>query len=624
MILPESVLPEINHGDNNLTSDNFDEYCEKIKDEEIQETTRVEVYTDAVFSIIATVMVLPLMEFLKDTDEEDDDEGLSSATIDFDLLENYFGFVLTYFILGALLRSHNQLFYRVSNVNGTLAFLNFVYLFILAGYPFNMDIITKYEAIQVTSSSQGGWIAWSGHACITISASTCQWIMMIYIRRKYQIFKGVKQPSILWWSFQYLGEIYLTCAIVILWSFYQPDEAFYGYVAYPIIHYMLVFIRKKLSNSDHKWEKIAPLPREGESNLSKEEAKLLTIEKEKNKRRLKYLKMKYKKNKKKLKRRLYHKFQSERMEAFSDGIFAISITLIAVNMDPPDQNTVDDLGLIHAILNMWSQYYGQFFSFVQLSFLWYFHCKMMKVVKKLTNLMFWINLMFLMFVSSLPFFAEMMSRYIHDFLTVCFLCSVLIVLGLSQFSFWGLIMLYRKKKHIITTRSYMLCKRNMIFQSILLLVLPTMGVINFVISYFINSDIALCILWFIPIIYILLFVFGYLSEEKYAHSKTSIFDNSNIVSRNNHDPNTNDTSDVSLDSFHNHNFGYSEDEYEDSDDSDDFDYYNNKNILTDDDDDDDDIDISKDTDNFIHNRFDFIHHKQYNDDSDDDNVLFID
>ena len=58
------------------------------------------------FSIIATVMILPLMEYLKEEDVE--------FTVD--LVENYIAFVLTYFLLGMLIRTHNQLFYRISKV----------------------------------------------------------------------------------------------------------------------------------------------------------------------------------------------------------------------------------------------------------------------------------------------------------------------------------------------------------------------------------------------------------------------------------------------------------------------------------------------------------------------------
>lgn len=59
----------------------------------------------------------------------------------------------------------------------------------------------------------------------------------------------------------------------------------------------------------------------------------------------------------------YALIQKERLEAFSDGIFAISVTLVAANLRAPE---VDDAGfnLFNALAGMWQQYFSQVLSFM--------------------------------------------------------------------------------------------------------------------------------------------------------------------------------------------------------------------------------------------------------------------
>jgi hypothetical protein len=59
----------------------------------------------------------------------------------------------------------------------------------------------------------------------------------------------------------------------------------------------------------------------------------------------------------------YARFQKERLEAFSDGIFAISVTLVAVNMRPPEFEG-EDFNLFLALTAMWQQFYSQILSFL--------------------------------------------------------------------------------------------------------------------------------------------------------------------------------------------------------------------------------------------------------------------
>jgi len=58
-----------------------------------------------VFSIVATLLILPLMERLK---EMAADEGSTSRSDVYRLSINYLAFWATYFMLGMLIRNHSQ------------------------------------------------------------------------------------------------------------------------------------------------------------------------------------------------------------------------------------------------------------------------------------------------------------------------------------------------------------------------------------------------------------------------------------------------------------------------------------------------------------------------------------
>ena len=54
-----------------------------------------------------------------------------------------------------------------------------------------------------------------------------------------------------------------------------------------------------------------------------------------------------------------------RFEAFSDGVFAIAITLLVIEIRPPDEQQVEALGgLGQALLGLWPSYAGYVISFI--------------------------------------------------------------------------------------------------------------------------------------------------------------------------------------------------------------------------------------------------------------------
>ena len=89
-----------------------------------------------------------------------------------------------------------------------------------------------------------------------------------------------------------------------------------------------------------------------------------------------------------------------RMEAFSDGVIAIIITIMVLGITAPDGDELADLlGLLPAIA-------AYAVSFVGVGTYWNNHHHLLKLVNRVTGRMLWSNLAFLFVLSFFPLATE--------------------------------------------------------------------------------------------------------------------------------------------------------------------------------------------------------------------------
>jgi uncharacterized membrane protein len=86
-----------------------------------------------------------------------------------------------------------------------------------------------------------------------------------------------------------------------------------------------------------------------------------------------------------------------RLEGFSDGVFAIAITLLVIELHVPAGHLVS--GLEHE----WPRYLGYFVSFAFIGGVWIAHSNMTRFLKAADPDLMRLNLTLLLFVSFLPF-----------------------------------------------------------------------------------------------------------------------------------------------------------------------------------------------------------------------------
>jgi uncharacterized membrane protein len=100
-----------------------------------------------------------------------------------------------------------------------------------------------------------------------------------------------------------------------------------------------------------------------------------------------------------------------RTEAFSDGVFAIAITLLVLDINVPEAD-LDDLW--HGIVDQWPAYLGYTTSFLTIGAIWLAHHGIFRRLAQIGPTVMRLNLLLLMTVSFLPFPTRLMAEAIHD------------------------------------------------------------------------------------------------------------------------------------------------------------------------------------------------------------------
>jgi uncharacterized membrane protein len=96
------------------------------------------------------------------------------------------------------------------------------------------------------------------------------------------------------------------------------------------------------------------------------------------------------------------------MEAFSDGIFAIAITLLVLDLAVPAGSEDDLLG---AVADQWASYLAYLVSFSTIGAVWLEHTVITEFLARATSALIRLNLLLLMVVSFLPFPTRLLGEY---------------------------------------------------------------------------------------------------------------------------------------------------------------------------------------------------------------------
>lgn len=128
--------------------------------------------------------------------------------------------------------------------------------------------------------------------------------------------------------------------------------------------------------------------------------------------------------------------ETDRLLALSDGIIAIAITLLVLDLTVPTVPAAEQLSVLPAaIAEQWPEFLGFVLSFFVVGFYWVLHRRTFVHIERHERGVVYLNLCFLLLVAFVPYATEVFTEYPGRF-GVPFLSTVLALTGLSLAALW--------------------------------------------------------------------------------------------------------------------------------------------------------------------------------------------
>jgi uncharacterized membrane protein len=103
--------------------------------------------------------------------------------------------------------------------------------------------------------------------------------------------------------------------------------------------------------------------------------------------------------------------ESTRVEAFSDGVFAIALTLLVLDLRSP---ATGPGGFARALLSQWPAYVAYLAAFLNISAIWINHHELFTLVRRVDARLICANLLLLLVASLFPWPAAVISAAVRD------------------------------------------------------------------------------------------------------------------------------------------------------------------------------------------------------------------
>jgi len=101
--------------------------------------------------------------------------------------------------------------------------------------------------------------------------------------------------------------------------------------------------------------------------------------------------------------------ETARIEAFSDGVFAIAITLLILEIKIPAAGSGN---LSMQLLRQWPSYFAFVFSFAFIGIMWINHHRLFTHIKRSNNALLFLNLLLLLGVCAVPFPTAVLAQHL--------------------------------------------------------------------------------------------------------------------------------------------------------------------------------------------------------------------
>jgi uncharacterized membrane protein len=126
----------------------------------------------------------------------------------------------------------------------------------------------------------------------------------------------------------------------------------------------------------------------------------------------------------------------KRVGALSDGVFAIAITLLVLDLKLPDPSAIQSSSELRSALAQWSDYEAYVLSFVVIALYWEGHWKTFKRMATIDRTALWLNMALLLGIAFIPYPTSIISEFGEYRSGTIFYAAVLSAIGFVWAGFW--------------------------------------------------------------------------------------------------------------------------------------------------------------------------------------------
>lgn len=120
--------------------------------------------------------------------------------------------------------------------------------------------------------------------------------------------------------------------------------------------------------------------------------------------------------------------RNERVLFLSDGVFAIVLTLLVLELKVPEfHDRVTNETLWKAIRHMGPHFLSFLLSFMFIASLWFTHDQLFRLFDKVDNVILWLNNLLLLMICFIPFPTALLGQYPHSGVGITMLGSIWVI-----------------------------------------------------------------------------------------------------------------------------------------------------------------------------------------------------
>nr|XP_023679120.1 endosomal/lysosomal potassium channel TMEM175-like [Paramormyrops kingsleyae] len=364
-----------------------------------QSSHRLLAYSDALISIIATVMILPVAH-TKIQENEELKESLQQL-----LTTKIAVYLMTFLIVTVAWAAHIRLFQVIERIDDCLALLNLACMMLITFLPYTFSLMAAFPENIL------GILFFCG--CVVVIGLIQAVIVLYGFSQPFLLNDQIQVSENLAFYKKHILKVILRvpvfCFVAIIFSLIFPP------MAYVILAFVIFF---PYISQSLKWCHSKAVGRQVETPES-------------------MLFYSYHPN---------EPLSKERVEAFSDGVYAIVATLLILDIcednvpDPAEVQHKFNSSLVVALQEFGPEFLAYFGSFATVGLLWFVHHSLFMHVTKSTRLMGILNTFSLAFVGGLPLAYQLtheFTRNSHNELeAIQISCVIIFFAGIFQLAIW--------------------------------------------------------------------------------------------------------------------------------------------------------------------------------------------